>query len=279
MHAMLLLLKIPVGLVMALLNRAHDLTEDDRPLLERWLRTCLVSRDHLREHLRVLQSGKTQFSADETAWPPEKLNAVLNDGLESLSTRDLASLASAPLTLHELFDRVQETMPPRWQPAMAEHGRLLREKHGLRHVFPHIVLVVVHRPLSRPLGPLDDEHSQQTAVFDLKENETGSKEIPLPDWLAQECYEVPHQTVEITLHTAQDAKDPTVVTPHLEFYPAPKKALTVALQFPNADLQEIIIDAASGSMGKGQPLARALVENAGVPVALEIRPSRNAEQP
>jgi hypothetical protein len=255
----------------SLLTRLTQLTPQDRRELEAWLCGCLVSRDCLQQHIRFLQKTLMPEQLIGT-WQPPQVEAVFERGLAALSFTDLIQLALHPLVLHEWFDRIQETIPVAWQAAMAEHGNLLRQQYGFSAFLRRFVALLVLRRLQQTKmlegGMLEGEKDQPSLVTWAGDQ----NKIDLPEVLAQDCYGVSQQTVEISLHTAP-APQKGMLTPYLEVDPAPKKTpMTVAVHFPDQQVQEFVIDGANGNaVVSGEPIANEVMQNAKLELKLEIR--------
>lgn len=106
-----------------------------RPELIDYLSKVVTNRDLLNKHVRELQTiargpdAEVSEQCETENWSDEELDAVLSNGLDTLSDERLAWLRYNPMALFELYDAINESLPPRWNGLVfADANRLWEER-------------------------------------------------------------------------------------------------------------------------------------------------------
>lgn len=89
------------------------------------LSRLVTNRDALVEHIRELQGESRELATD--CWSEAELQRALDEGLECLPKKRLTWMRDNPVALFELFDAINESLPPCWMDLVLADARRLRD--------------------------------------------------------------------------------------------------------------------------------------------------------
>jgi hypothetical protein len=230
-------------------TRGHPkLAEDEVAIARGWLPQVLTDDDKLEEHVDLLGElyrasfrpptpRRDRWEGEPTApvrpivfthvglLAEDRIDAVLEQGPDTLANDELARLLLNPIALYDLADLIRTRLPSWWIEPLAEAGRAVIRRHDLVIEVPEVGTPATRRQKARPVrtrggaakvrgrGRLERRGGSLVIGF-------ADDSLALKQRIAKCLYGEPDKDFTLTLHRHKVAEGRAYVV-ELEASPAP----------------------------------------------------------